>query len=54
MHRRPLLAHANAFLPVTMSLAALATVVAFLLRNGPAPQVAAGIAAAAPVFLLGW
>ena len=97
MHRRPLLAHASAFLPVTMSLAALAIVVAFLLRYGAAPQpdegtaahiwqilmaaqipivlffairwipesprravpilalqVAAGIAAAAPVFLLGW
>ena len=63
MHRRPLLAHASAFLPVTMSLAALATWSPFSpsvdsgsRRGGadPGAQVAAGIAAAAPVFLLGW
>jgi hypothetical protein len=39
------LKHASAFLPVAMSLGALATVLVFLASNGPAPQPDEGAAA---------
>jgi hypothetical protein len=96
MSRLHALKHPSAFLPVAMSLAALATVLVYLSLHGPAPQadegaahiwqllmagqvpivaffairwlpqsprkalpvlalqVAAALAAAAPVFVLGW
>lgn len=40
-----MLKHPSAFLPVTMSLAALATVLVFLAAHGPAPQTDEGAAA---------
>ena len=40
-----MLKHPSAFLPVAMSLVALATVLAFLARHGPAPQADEGTAA---------
>ena len=40
-----MLKHPSAFLPVAMSLGALATVVIFLALNGPAPQADEGTAA---------
>ena len=39
------LKHPSAFLPVAMSLGALATVLVFLASNGPAPQADEGAAA---------
>lgn len=41
----PLLKHPSAFLPVSMSVAALATVLGFLALHGPAPQPDEGAAA---------
>ncbi len=41
----PVLKHPSAFLPVAMSLGALATVLVFLTLNGPAPQADEGAAA---------
>ena len=41
----PVLKHPSAFLPVAMSLGALATVLVFLALNGPAPQADEGAAA---------
>lgn len=40
-----MLKHPSAFLPLTMSLVALAVVLAFLAVNGPAPQADEGAAA---------
>jgi hypothetical protein len=42
---KTVLKHPSAFLPVTMSLAALATVLVFLALHGPAPQPNEGAAA---------
>lgn len=45
MNPGPVLKHPSAFLPVVMSLGALATVLGFLAAHGPAPQADEGIAA---------
>ena len=45
MNPAPLLKHPSAFLPVAMSLGALATVLGFLALHGPAPQPDEGAAA---------
>ena len=45
MNPVPVLKHPSAFLPVAMSLAALATVLGFLALHGPAPQADEGAAA---------
>ena len=45
MNRPAILKHPSAFLPLAMSLAALATVLAFLIVYGPAPQADEGAAA---------
>ena len=45
MTEGPILRHPSAFLPVTMSLAALATVIAALALHGAAPQPDEGAAA---------
>ncbi len=45
MNPLPVLKHPSAFLPVAMSLGALATVLGFLTLNGPAPQADEGTAA---------
>ncbi len=45
MTSRPLLRHPSAFLPVVLSLGALAVVLAALALHGPAPQADEGIAA---------
>ena len=45
MNSVPVLKHPSAFLPVAMSLGALATVLVYLTLNGPAPQADEGAAA---------
>ena|SRR5437868_14926721 len=45
LNRSALLKHPSAFLPVIMSLGALATVLLYLAMNGPAPQADEGAAA---------
>ena len=45
MNPVPVLKHPSAFLPVAMSLAALAIVLGFLALHGPAPQADEGAAA---------
>ncbi|MFI5109707.1 MAG: hypothetical protein ACHP78_12775 [Terriglobales bacterium] len=45
MNPPAMLKHPSAFLPVAMSLAALATVLVFLALHGPAPQADEGTAA---------
>ena len=45
MNSLPVLKHPSAFLPLVMSLGALATVLVFLTLNGPAPQADEGAAA---------
>ncbi|SRR5258708_21975161 len=45
MNPPAMLKHPSAFVPVTMSLAALATVLVFLASHGPAPQADEGTAA---------
>ena len=45
MNVRNILRHPSAFVPLAMSLAALATVLAFLVLHGPAPQADEGTAA---------
>ncbi len=45
MNSMPVLKHPSAFLPLAMSLAALATVLVFLSLHGPAPQPDEGAAA---------
>ena len=45
MNPGPLLKHPSAFLPLVMSLAALATVLGFLVLHGAAPQADEGAAA---------
>jgi hypothetical protein len=45
MNPLPVLKHPSAFLPVAMSLGALATVLGFLALHGPAPQADEGAAA---------
>src|SRR6478672_5291537 len=45
MNPLPVLKHPSAFLPLVMSLGALATVLVFLILNGPAPQADEGAAA---------
>ena len=62
MNPLSMLKHPSAFLPVVMSLGALATVLVFVALHGTAPQadegtaahVGAALAANAPVFLLHW
>lgn len=45
MNRLAVLKHPSAFLPVAMSLGALATVLIYLVLHGPAPQADEGAAA---------
>ena len=45
MNPSPILKHPSAFLPLVMSLGALATVLLYLAMNGPAPQADEGAAA---------
>jgi hypothetical protein len=45
MNAVPMLKHPSAFLPLAMSLAALATVLVFLFLHGPSPQPDEGAAA---------
>jgi hypothetical protein len=45
MKTSAILKHPTAFLPITLSLCALATVLVFLVLHGPAPQVDEGAAA---------
>ena len=45
MNPGPVLKHPSAFLPVVMSLGALATALGFLVLHGPAPQADEGAAA---------
>ena len=50
MNPLPVLKHPSAYLPLVMSLGALATVLVFLTLNGPAPQADEGTAAHIVVF----